>query len=191
MTTRTKAAAVAETPRALLDSAISSPAETPPETPTTLLCAVWIPGHPVSVNAMYGARRGTYAKRLTDEATVWRDAIANSLLRYRVPERQRRQPLAVSFMVVGVRGDADNYAKLVCDGVKIGLLVDDRYFLRVTAAKRKADYRGEQGVAIYVTRLSAPVQLSAPVFTDVDASMQMHSEPLARSKPTPRRKGAA
>lgn len=123
----------------------------------------WIPGHPVSVNAMYGARRGTYAKRLTAEASDWRDAIANSFLRWRVPERAPRPQLAVSFTLVGVRGDADNYAKLICDGVKIGLMVDDRYFTRVTATKRKRDYPGEaQGVAVYVTRLDEAPAPSQP-----------------------------
>jgi Holliday junction resolvase RusA-like endonuclease len=130
-------------------------------TPTTQDCAllhVWVAGRPISANRMYGARgRSGHARRLTKPARQWRKDVAYSVLPWRVSERAPRPTLAVSIAVVGVRGDVDNYSKLICDGLKIGLAVDDRYFARVSVERRPAERRGQLGAWIAVAALTVTV----------------------------------
>jgi Holliday junction resolvase RusA-like endonuclease len=116
---------------------------------------VFVAGTPVSANAMYGPRGRGAAKRLTKEAVVWRDAVADSLMEWRSAARILGPALSVVCLVQGVRGDADNYLKLIVDGVKIGLMIDDRHFVRVSAEKRPLRRGGKAGAWIEVWRAAA------------------------------------
>jgi len=118
--------------------------------------AVFVLGHAISVNAAYvgrkpsGRNRGT--RRLSDAAVQWREAVITDCRAWLTSTRAQpatwRLPLAVGITVYGVRGDADNYAKLVCDGLKHALgydprtgnlLIDDRHFARVTITRSAAN----------------------------------------------------
>jgi Holliday junction resolvase RusA-like endonuclease len=126
----------------------------PERVPPVPLLRVWVAGRPVSANRMYGARgRSGHAKRLTAAAREWRDTVAYSVLPWRVSERAPRPTLAVSCVFVGIRADADNPVKLTLDGLKIGLAVDDRHFIRVTAERRPAEWSGELGAWLTVWHL--------------------------------------
>ena len=126
----------------------------PPPAP---LLRVWVAGNAPSVNHMYVARH------LTPEARAWRDAVATSLLPWRFPESAPRPDLRVSFVWVGMRSDIDNPCKLTLDGVKEGLLVDDKYVSRLTIEKRPLARGGERGAWIEVTCLpQAPKPPRAP-----------------------------
>lgn len=117
---------------------------------------VFVLGHAISVNAAYvgrkptGRNRGT--RRLSDAAVVWREAVITECRAWLNAERAQpatwRLPLAVRITVYGVRGDTDNYAKLICDGLKHALgydlrtgklLIDDRHFQSVTITRSAAN----------------------------------------------------
>ncbi len=107
----------------------------------------FVGGKPVSVNSAYANRkpsarnRGT--RRLTDAATTWRDIVIQSC-RVALAERRRtisqapiwwRLPLTVRVTLYGVRGDADNYLKLILDGLKVATGIDDKHFATVIASR--------------------------------------------------------
>ena len=127
-----------------------------------VILRVFVPGNPVSSNHMYGARGYGAARRLTPEARAWRDAVANSVLAWRFADDAPRPLLAVHCAFIGMRADLDNGFKLVIDGVKLGLAVDDRYIMRLCGEKQPLSRRGgssgsggERGAWIEVSQLPA------------------------------------
>ena len=138
----------------------------PKPTPTPILAtyqavglpdmAVMVAGYPISVNQAYAGRKPTGrnrgTRRLSDSAVLWREAVIVECRAWLAAQRTRiaqpaiwwRLPLAVRITVYGVRGDADNYSKLICDGLKHALgydritgklLIDDRHFNPVTMCR--------------------------------------------------------
>lgn len=103
-----------------------------PRIPITAM-SVWVDGRPISVNSAYGprARGGRYLK---PEARAWRDLVWLAFKMQRQKLTIEQVPLAVSCTFYGVRGDADNYAKLTLDGIKLALGIDDRHFSPITCA---------------------------------------------------------
>lgn len=107
----------------------------------------FVGGKPISVNSAYANRkpsarnRGT--RRLTDAATIWRDtviqscrvAIADDRHRTELTPAKWRLPLTVRVTLYGVRGDADNYLKLILDGLKTATGIDDKHFATVIASR--------------------------------------------------------
>lgn len=127
----------------------------PRETP---LLRVWVAGNPASGNHMYITRKAATgalkrAKVMTPTATGWRDAVAVATMPWRFAESAPRPTLAVSCSFVGARADVDNLLKLTLDGLKMGLLVDDRYVMRVCAEKVPLPRDGERGAWIAVSCL--------------------------------------
>jgi len=102
---------------------------------------------------MYGARGYGASRRLTPEARQWRDDVATSTLAWRFADDAPRPALSISCRFPGARADVDNLLKLVLDGVKIGLAVDDRYVMRVCAEKTPLVRGEERGAWIEVTCL--------------------------------------
>lgn len=96
--------------------------------------SVWVEGRPISVNAMYGKRKGG-GRYLTPEARAWRDLV---WLAFRMqgsnPFTADQLPLQLHCTFYGVRADADNLLKLTVDGIKAALDIDDRHFTPITAA---------------------------------------------------------
>ncbi|HLL79836.1 MAG TPA: RusA family crossover junction endodeoxyribonuclease [Ktedonobacteraceae bacterium] len=111
-------------------------------TTTTAPLTFFVSGQPISVNHMYGKRRdGTLY--LTRAAKAWKDAVGWRLYGA-MPNRARpwTHPV-ISYRFTGVKGDVDNYLKLVNDGIKHTLNCDDRYFSIGTATVERT---GESGV---------------------------------------------
>lgn len=123
-----------------------------PPTPVPLL-RVWVAGNPISSNHSYGARGYGAARRLTPEARAWREAVATSVMPWRIAESAPRPLLALQCTFVGGRADLDNMLKLLIDGVKLGLAVDDRFVVRLCAEKQSVPRGGEKGAWIEVTQL--------------------------------------
>jgi len=150
------------TPSPAPASRLSKPRATPylvkvePPEPAPLL-RVFVAGKPVSTNQMYGSRGGA-AKHLTPNAWAWREAVALSTMRWRYAEGTKRPNLAVSCVFSGVQADVDNLLKLALDGLKAGLMVDDRYVTRVCAERRPYSRSDEKGAWIEVTELP-PMQV--------------------------------
>lgn len=117
------------------------------------LLRVWVAGKPISSNHIYGARGSGAARRLTPEARAWREAVATSVMPWRLAEHAPRPLLSVCCVFVGARADVDNLLKGTLDGLKEGLLVDDRYVVRVCAEKQPLARGGEKGAWIEVTQL--------------------------------------
>lgn len=119
-----------------------------PQTPP--LAIITVRGHPVSVNEMYGsrARGGRY---LTPEARCWKYCVRDEAAFAWRSLRDRvfvAHSLRIHVNIFGWRGDADNVLKLVLDGLKEGILIDDRHYNHVEAVK---DVRkGFRGVEIRV-----------------------------------------
>ena len=137
---------------------MASPRALPPE-PEPVdapLLRVFVTGKPISSNDMYGARGSGAARRLTPEARSWRDAVAASVLAWRFPASAPRPILAVDCVFVGARADIDNLCKLVLDGVKTGLAVDDRFILRLVVEKQPLPRGGQRGAWIAVSVLPTP-----------------------------------
>lgn len=144
----------------------------PPE-PAPLL-RVFVAGYPVGANHMYLKRkkggetydddgRKRYSDRaLTPNATIWRNAIANSVMQWRYPESAPRPALEVSCVFIGALADVDNLLKLALDGIKRGLLVDDRYVMRVIAERRRLSPGTERGAWIEVSELPSVAAQRAP-----------------------------
>lgn len=130
-----------------------------PEVIMSQILRVFVAGKPASVNKLYAARRGTYAKRLDPEAQVWLNTVAIETMRWRFPERMPRPRLAVHLTLVGIRANADidNYAKTILDGLKLGIAVDDRYIHRLVIERGEAAYKGQRGAWIEVWRLPMTV----------------------------------
>ena len=122
-----------------------------PPQPTPLL-RVFVAGNPISANHMYNARGYGAARRLTAEAVAWRDAVAVAAMPWRFAESAARPTLGISCRFIAARADVDNLLKLVVDGVKLGLAVDDRYVTRVCAEKVRGTI-AERGAWIEVTQL--------------------------------------
>lgn len=118
--------------------------------------AVYVLGHAISVNAAYAGRKPTSrnrgTRRLSDAAVAWRETVITDCRAWmssaHVMPRAWRLPLTVRVTVYGVRGDVDNYAKLICDGLKHALgydartgklLIDDKHFQAVTMARGTGD----------------------------------------------------
>jgi len=96
--------------------------------PPPPILAFDVPGKPVSANARlgYNGRR----KFLTKEARDWRETVMDEAWAAFIAARQPpiQPPLRVVCHVRGVRGDADNYAKLILDGLAEGIGIDDKHF---------------------------------------------------------------
>lgn len=96
-----------------------------------------VPGRAVSANARLGYNRRAGRTFLTQQARDWKDTVAYyafvawamGLARNNAPVTP---PLRIVCHVYGVRGDADNYAKLLLDGLKAGIGIDDSEFRSVT-----------------------------------------------------------
>jgi len=141
--------------------------------PPAPLLRVFVAGNPVGANHMYLKRRKASEgydddgkrrrsdRALIPNATVWRDAIANSVMQWRYPESAPRPWLEVSCIFIGALADVDNLLKLALDGIKKGLLVDDCYVLRVIAERRKLIPGTERGAWIEVSELP-PAQHTQP-----------------------------
>lgn len=119
---------------------------------TTPLLRTFVAGHPVSTNQMYGSRGGA-AKHLTPAAWAWRESVALSTMRWRYAAGAKRPNLAVSCVFSGVQADVDNLLKLTLDGLKDGLMVDDRYITRVCAERLPYSRNDEKGAWIEVREL--------------------------------------
>ena len=119
-----------------------------PQTPPLVI--ITVRGHPVSVNEMYGsrARGGRY---LTPDARNWKYCVRDeSAFAWHALRSAVFAPhsLRVRVNIFGWRGDADNVLKLVLDGVKDGIGIDDRHYRHVEAVK---DVRaGFRGVEIHI-----------------------------------------
>ena len=123
-----------------------------PRIVTTPLLRIFVAGHPVSTNQMYGSRGGA-AKHLTPAAWAWRESVAISTMRWRYAEGAKRPNLAVSCIFSGVQADVDNLLKLTLDGLKAGLMVDDRYVTRICAERLPYSRSDEKGAWIEVHEL--------------------------------------
>jgi Holliday junction resolvase RusA-like endonuclease len=91
---------------------------------------VFVPGRPVSANAMYGFKRAGRGKGklyLTTEAAVWEEAVRYEVLA-KLGARALRPPVTVSYRFTGIRADVDNLLKTTTDGLKHALGIDDRHF---------------------------------------------------------------
>ena len=100
------------------------------------ILTIEIPGRAVSANARVGYKGRR--KFITKEARDWRKVVAGYayaagilMLAGDKKTHKPRLPLRIVCHVRGVRGDADNYAKLICDGLKDGICIDDRHFRTV------------------------------------------------------------
>lgn len=91
---------------------------------------LWLPGSPVSVNSMYTRRQGRVYLR--PEARTWkayvRDVVGYEAKVAGFPTGDTLRGVRVTYVCVRSRGDADNYAKLLFDGIADGLGVNDRIF---------------------------------------------------------------
>ncbi len=122
------------------------------------LFSVFVAGKPVSVNVMYGhAGRRHY---LTRAAREWEDSVAYTTLPWRLSEREKTPPpqLVIFLTFYGMRAnsDVDNLCKATFDGLKVGLNLDDRYFISVSAWRGQnvtGDLRHSQGAQITVYRI--------------------------------------
>jgi len=129
--------------------------------PPVPLLRVFVAGNPVSTNHMYGGRGHSSAKHLTAEARAWREAVSYCTMAWRYAPEVPRPNLAVSCTFIGARADVDNLLKLTLDGLKDGLLVDDRYVMKVCAEKRPLSAGTERGAWIEVSELP-PAQHTQP-----------------------------
>lgn len=111
------------------------------------LVSVFVPGKPVSVNRMYGTGSGGKRRFLTPTAINWRNAVWAASVPPRDICRTAPMPLRIRCTFYGVRGDADNYLKATLDGLKLGILVDDKHFNPVEAHIIAG---GEQGCHIEI-----------------------------------------
>ena len=142
-----------------VNPAVPAPKVTAPRKPReTPLLRVWVAGNPASVNQMYITRKAATGalkrtKVMRSAAVDWRDAVAVATMPWRFPESAPRPTLAVSCSFVGARADVDNLLKLTLDGLQTGLLVDDRYVMRVCAEKVPLAHEGERGAWIAVSCL--------------------------------------
>lgn len=127
------------------------------EVDTSPLVRFTVYERPVSVNAaLRKAPRGhlyqtpqarSYVDSVQWECLLWRAEQGYGLgLPFPGLERGAR----VRLTVWGVRGDADNYAKLSLDGLKGGLHVDDRHFTDVQCLKIRSKPGMAPGVRIEV-----------------------------------------
>lgn len=91
---------------------------------------VWLPGTPVSVNGAYS--RSAHGVYLTKVAREWRgyvrDVVGYEALAARFPTHERLRAATLTLLVRKQRGDADNFCKLLQDGIAAGLGVDDKIF---------------------------------------------------------------
>jgi Holliday junction resolvase RusA-like endonuclease len=129
---------------------------------------VFVAGNPVGSNHMYGNRKtfdkAMHTRHLTESARLWREAIAVTVMPWRYAPEAQRPNLSVSCIFLGARADVDNLLKLTLDGLKDGLLVDDRFVLKVCAEKRPLSAGTEKGAWIEVSELppAQPVQHAQP-----------------------------
>lgn len=123
-----------------------------PVAPPRVLLAQWLLGVPKSLNHMYG-RRSDGGVYLTAEAAEWRISVAETLMLHRqaltsgerASIRQGGASLALDAVFTGARADRadiDNLMKLVLDGMKVGLMVDDRHVSRLGVARAAAPSAG-------------------------------------------------
>lgn len=100
-----------------------------------------VEARPVSVNASLRVGRGHAYK--SQEAEDYQLAVYATALEWRLTHGYyaretlagRLQGARVRLTFWGVRGDADNYAKLTVDGLAQGLGVNDRCFAEVTCRR--------------------------------------------------------
>ena len=126
--------------------------------PPTPLLRVFVPGAAASGNHMYINRKEATGQHKrtkvhTPRAAQWIKDVAQSVQQWRFPENAPRPRLAVSCTFLNTRSDLDNLLKPTLDGLKIGLMVDDRYVVKLTAEKLPWVRNGERGAWIEVTQL--------------------------------------
>lgn len=147
------------------------------------LVSVFVPGKPVSTNRLYGTARGSTRRFLTPAAVDWRTAVWAASVPLRTVCQAAAWPLRIRCTFYGVRGDADNYLKSTLDGVKLGILVDDRHYNPVEAHVRAADMRG-QGcqIDIYAFDANTPINTNNDTNNDNDTDnntdTQENTEPV-------------
>jgi Holliday junction resolvase RusA-like endonuclease len=94
-----------------------------------------VPGRAVSANARLGYNRHTERKFLTKEARAWKKTVAECAWASCVAQGKawsvHPYPLRIVCHVYGTRADADNLSKLLLDGLKEGIGVDDRHYRTV------------------------------------------------------------
>jgi len=133
--------------------------------PPAPLLRVFVAGNPVGSNHMYGNRKtfdkAMHTRHLTESARLWREAVSYCTMPWRYAPEAQRPNLSVSCIFLGARADVDNLLKLTLDGLKDGLLVDDRYVLKVCAEKRLLSAGTERGAWIEVSELP-PAQHTQP-----------------------------
>ena len=144
--------------------------------PTPLL-RVFVPGRPISVNSTHVKRAAASGRMRRDRvveplARGWREAIAYEVMQaarsgaaemnWRRLRETKRPRLAISCIFIGSRADADNLLKLAVDGIKEGLMVDDRYVVRLYAEMQPLPRGGTRGAWIEVSVLPPPVKLTKP-----------------------------
>jgi len=134
--------------------------------PPAPLLRVFVAGNPVGSNHMYGNRKtfdkAMHTRHLTESARLWREAIAVTVMPWRYAPEAQRPNLSVSCIFLGARADVDNLLKLTLDGLKDGLLVDDRYVLKVCAEKRPLSAGTERGAWIEVSELPPAPSVQHP-----------------------------
>jgi Holliday junction resolvase RusA-like endonuclease len=128
-----------------------------PPAPAPLL-RVFVPGAAASGNHMYINRKEATGQRKrikvhTQRAAQWIKDVAQSVQQWRFSEHAPRPRLAVSCTFLNTKSDLDNLLKTTLDGLKIGLMVDDRYVVKLTAEKLPWVRNGERGAWIEVTQL--------------------------------------
>jgi hypothetical protein len=122
------------------------------------ICTVSVQGRAISANARLGTR-GRARVYLTKQAREWRENVAGCAFAEWTVARfhasgEPRLPLRVVVHVRGGRGDADNYAKLILDGLADGIHINDRYFNPIEVC-REPKGLGPAGVTIEVWEAEA------------------------------------
>lgn len=93
-----------------------------------------VPGRAVSANARLGYNRHTGRKFLTKAARDWKLTVAeyaeNAWI-WQIGPDFPEPPYRIVCHVYGTRADVDNLSKLILDGLKEGIGIDDKHFRTV------------------------------------------------------------
>lgn len=113
---------------------------------------VWLPGSAVSVNAAYSrSRHGVY---LTSAARAWKRYVAEVITYEAIaagfPICETLRAATISYTLHKPRGDADNAAKLLFDGIAAGLGVNDKIFSLGGAVRVWAGNGDRPGVRLVI-----------------------------------------
>lgn len=102
----------------------------------TPVLTIEVPGRAVSANARLGYNRHTGAKYLTKAARLWKEAVAEHAWfecgKGHIDALHLALPLRIVIHVYGTQLDSDNANKLILDGLKEGIGIDDKHYQSVT-----------------------------------------------------------